>query len=115
MLLRFKQNSGFNPGLVIFLICLAGKLLAATETNSWSLASPNGQCAISVSMSAGGDLSYQVSRAGKTVIQNSPLGLRRDDQNFEHSLALVRAGKVKKRHEKYELFTELQSHVDHYV
>ncbi|HZF02181.1 MAG TPA: glycoside hydrolase family 97 catalytic domain-containing protein [Methylomirabilota bacterium] len=87
--------------------------MAATETNSWSLASPSGQCAIFVSLGDGGSLSYQVSRAGKIVIQKSPLGLRRDDQDFEHSLAFDHAGKIESRREKYELFASTQPRVNH--
>jgi hypothetical protein len=86
---------------------------AATETNSWSLASPDGQCSITVSLGDDGTLSYQASRAGKIVIQKSPLGLRRDDQDFERSLVLDRAGKIEKHREKYELFAGVQPQVNH--
>ena len=85
----------------------------AANDNSWSLTSPDGQCAISVSLADNGDLSYEVSRDGKTVIQKSPLGLQRDDQDFEHSLAFDHAGKIEKRREKYELFAGTQPHVNH--
>ncbi|MEI9960458.1 MAG: glycoside hydrolase family 97 N-terminal domain-containing protein [Limisphaerales bacterium] len=83
-----------------------------TETNFWSLASPNGQCEISVSLD-GGSLSYQVSRAGKIVIQKSPLGLQRDDQDFSRGLAVEKAGKIESRREKYELFAGVQPRVNH--
>ncbi|HEY3931763.1 MAG TPA: glycoside hydrolase family 97 catalytic domain-containing protein [Verrucomicrobiae bacterium] len=82
------------------------------ETNSWSLASPNGQCKISVSL-ADGKLSYKVSRAGKIVIQQSPLGLQRDDQNFERRLVFQSAGKMESRREKYELFAGPQPQINH--
>src|SRR5271169_3728338 len=88
-------------------------LTAATETNSWSLTSPDGQCAITVSVGDGGSLSCVVSRAGKIVIQKSPLGLRRDDQDFERSLAFDHAGEIEKRREQYELLAGTQPHVDH--
>jgi hypothetical protein len=76
------------------------------------LTSPDGQCAISVLLD-GGNLSYQVSRAGKIMIQKSPLGLWRDDQDFEHSLVFDNAGKIEKRREKYELFAGTQPQVNH--
>lgn len=113
VLIKLRKHSGFNPWLAATLIFLAGKIWAAPEANSWSLASPDGQCAISVTLSGSGALSYQVLRAGKIVIPNSPLGLRCDNQDFEGLLAFVRAGKVEQRREKYELFTGPQSHVDH--
>jgi hypothetical protein len=76
------------------------------------LASPNGQCEISVSL-ADGKLSYKVSRAGKIVIQQSPLGLQRDDQNFERGLVFQSAGKMESRREKYELFAGPQPQINH--
>jgi len=82
------------------------------ETNSWSVASPNGQCEISVSL-GDGKLSYEVSRAGKNVIQQSPLGLECDDQNFERGLVFANAGKIESRREKYELFVGVQPRVNH--
>ncbi len=106
----FKRTIS-SLALVFF---LAGKLSAATEANLWSVASPDGRCAISVLLDAG-NLSYQASRGGKTVIEKSPLGLRRDDQDFEHSLTFNNAGKVIKQREKYELFAGTQPHVDHLV
>jgi len=78
------KNIRFRFLLAASSILLAGKisLTAATETNSWLLTSPDGQCAITVSLGDDGNLSYQVSRAGKIVIQKSPLGLRRDDHKI---------------------------------
>jgi len=100
-------------GLAALLILLAGKLQAASESNFWSVASPDGRCVISVSPGHDGSLNYQVSRAGKIVIQKSPLGLRRDDQDFAHSLVFDHAGKIEKRREQYELFAGTRPKVDH--
>ena len=86
--------------LTVAQLLFAEKLLAA----NWDLTSPNGQCAISVSLGDDGNLTWQGALAGKTVIQKSPLGLRRDDQDFEHSFVFDHAGKVEKRRQKYELF-----------
>ncbi len=83
------------------------------ESNSWSVVSPDGQCEITVSLDDGGSLSYQAMRAGKIVIQESPLGLRRDDQDFERGLAFIDAGKVRSHREKYELFAGVQSRINH--
>jgi alpha-glucosidase len=83
------------------------------ESNSWSLASPDGQCEITVSLGNDGSLSYQAMRAGKIVIQKSPLGLRRDDQDFERGLAFIDAGKVRSRYEEYELFAGVQPRINH--
>ena len=47
------------------------------------------------------------------VVQKSPLGLRRDDQDFEHSLSFEHAGKITSHREKYELLAGVQPRVDH--
>jgi hypothetical protein len=83
------------------------------DTNLWSLTSPNKTCEIMVVLSNDGGLSYEAYHDGKMVIQKSPLGLQRDDQDFEHSLAFEHAGEIESRHEKYELFAGTQPHVDH--
>lgn len=82
------------------------------NTNSWSLLSPDRQCEIAVNLNTEGRLSYQVSRAGKVVLHPSPLGLVREDQAFEHSLTLTRAGRVEQRREKYALFAGIAPRVD---
>jgi hypothetical protein len=99
-----QKTIWFSLLFVATLIPLAGKSSAAVETNDWLLASPDGRCTISVSLSVDGSLSYEVLRDGKAVIQKSPLGLRCDDQDFEHSIIFGHAGKIEKRREKYELF-----------
>jgi alpha-glucosidase len=85
---------------------------AVAETNTWLLASPNKQCKISISLDQG-RLNFRASRDGKLVINKSPLGLLRDDQNFEHSLSFERAGKIFSQREKYELLAGGQPRVDH--
>jgi alpha-glucosidase len=107
-----KKNIAFSFALAV-LIFPAGKLSAAVDAKTWSLTSPDGQCAISVSLGGAGDLSYEVARARKIVVQKSPLGLRREDQDFEHFLVFDHAGRIEKRREKYELFAGTQPHVDH--
>jgi len=89
------------------------RTLPGAVTNCWMLASPDGRCEISVFLGADGALAYEVSRAGKTVIGKSPLGLRRDDQEFERGLVLERAGMEEGRREAYELFAGTAPRVDH--
>jgi len=98
--------------LLFSLLILVGSPLPAA-VGSWSLASPDGQCRISVSLDEGGSLSYQVSFRGKAVTQPSPLGLRRDDEGFERDLALEKAEESRSQVEKYELFAGVLPHVEH--
>jgi alpha-glucosidase len=99
----------------VFLI-VGSSLASATElAATWSLSSPEKHCEISVSLSEDGDLTYEAFRDGKVIIQKSPLGLRRNDQNFDHALVLAAAGDVASRHETYNLFSGAHTHVDHDV
>ncbi len=84
MILQIK-----NIGLSLLLFSTPA--VAGEADTSWSLTSPDGGCSISVALDGNGSLSYQVSRAGEIVIPKSPLGLLRDDQDFEHSLTFDQA------------------------
>lgn len=81
--------------------------------NSWSLASPDGVCVISVSLDTAGVPTYKVSDDGKPVILQSPLGLRRADCRLDHNLALEQAGEIQSRRETYELLAGTSPRVDH--
>jgi hypothetical protein len=97
----------------LFLNLILGRTaLAAAETNSWSLTSPNGQCQISIFL-AEGRLTYMTFLSGKMVIQESPLGLQRDDQDFRSGLTFDAASPSETRPEKYDLLAAPNPHVDH--
>jgi hypothetical protein len=103
----------FLPVALLISLPAIFSVAGPADTNSWSLNSPNGQCQISVSLDGDGRLSYQILRAGKIVIQKSPLGLQRDDQDFGHSLTFDHAREIERRREQYDLFAGTQPHVDH--
>ena len=109
---KFMWNASKSlsfAGLSILLFFTAIDLIKA---ETWSLASPNNNCEISVSLDSG-QLTYQTSLNGKVVVQKSPLGLRRNDQDFENGLVFEDAGKVEMRREKYKLFAGVQPQVNH--
>lgn len=85
----------------------------SATAESWSLRSPDGTCEIVVSLSTNGDLSYAALRDGKTVLENSPLGLRCQTQNFASSLVFDSATGPSQRREKYDLFSGNHTHIDH--
>ncbi|MDB6017207.1 MAG: putative alpha-glucosidase [Pedosphaera sp.] len=101
-------------GLLLFLVeMIFSAELRADQKNSWSLASPDGQCVISVSLGDGGKMAYEVRHKGKLVIRKSPLGLLRDDEDFERALVLADAGQIESRSENYDLFAGIAPRVDH--
>jgi hypothetical protein len=111
----FRQGTDRCSLLIgsLLLFFLFPAVLRAAETE-WSLTSPDGEHEISVSLESG-QLTYQASLDGKIVIQKSPLGLRRDDEDFESGLVFDNAGTVEKSREKYELFAGVQPRVNHRV
>jgi hypothetical protein len=99
---------------LLFLLALSEFSQAADSgSRSWKIASPNGQCVISVFLQSDGTLSYEASHDGQTVIRKSALGLQRDDQGFESGLILDDAGKIQNHREQYELFAGTQPRVNH--
>ena len=114
MIFRSKIARHALLPVVLLTLSMARSLIAGSDTsNSWSLSSPNRQCEISVILNDDGALSYQALYDGKVAIKKSPLGLRCNDHDFERGLALMKAGEVESRREKYELFAGIQSQVDH--
>lgn len=81
-----------NALLVIF---LAGILSACQKGKTeWMVSSPDGNVTITVLNQKGTDgegkaLSYYVTFQGKEVIQSSPLGLNREDQQFSEDLRFI--------------------------
>ncbi len=75
----------FTIALVISSVlfsCSAGRKI------DWQTVSPDGKVTMTVSLSkADGSLSFTVSRSGAAVVEESPLGLVRDDGSFAKGLA----------------------------
>jgi hypothetical protein len=101
--------------VVLSLGLLGSGAAAPVRTNSWTLSSPDGHAAIVLSLGAGGELNYEVSRAGNQVLRRSPLGLRRADQAFDLGLSCEVVGGPVTRREQYELFAGIRPRVDHAV
>jgi alpha-glucosidase len=94
------------------LLILIAQVSSLADDVSWSLLSPDGKNEIVVGLGERGALTYRVTRGGKTVLLDSPLGLRGDDWALERGLKLATAGDATGRREQYELFTGPVSHVD---
>ncbi|HSY19308.1 MAG TPA: glycoside hydrolase family 97 catalytic domain-containing protein [Candidatus Acidoferrales bacterium] len=98
--------------VLALLLSAPGTIQAAAGADAWLLQSPDGRCSISVTLDQG-RLSYQVVRAGQTVLPASPLGLHRGDADFSANLAFDHAAKPKTQRERYESFTGPQPRINH--
>jgi alpha-glucosidase len=95
--------------LVIFF--LTGSCLA--QTKALYLQSEDHLNQINLSLSVDGRLSYNVTRRGKIIIADSPLGLSCDDQDFTSGLSVVEISPAKRKREQYELKVANNKRVDH--
>src|SRR3990170_6309671 len=78
-------------GLLLSFLFIQGNVCA----QEWNLFSPDKK--INIRISNAESLSYSVSYDKRTVINDSPLGIQRDDQQFSGSLKFVEKneGKIK--------------------
>ncbi|ADB38488.1 glycoside hydrolase family 97 protein [Spirosoma linguale] len=90
-----------NLPFLIGAIFLFNSFKAASQ--SMSLSSKAGANKITLSLTKNGELHYQVTRRGKPIITDSPLGLSCDEQNFTSGLSVVRVSPIDVRREKYDL------------
>src|SRR5215831_8195479 len=71
--------------------------------------SPDNKIVVSVWLNDAGSPNYRISYQGEKVLQDSRLGLIREDDDFSSSLELVNASPSQRVHDQYELFTGKKS------
>lgn len=82
-------------------------------SQSIELSSPVGSNKITLFLNKKGALHYQVTHGNKSVIGDSPLGLKADDQDFTTGLSVVAISPVEVRREKYDLQVGNVKTIDH--
>jgi len=87
--------------------------VAPARAQEWPVVSPDGRTTITISLRAGGRLSWSVQHAGAAVLEESPLGVRRHDQTFSDGLKLLDAGETANVDDRYA--TPLGKRRDHGV
>ena len=113
-----KRHSFLKFGFSFVLVLLFMGCQSSKESN-WALNSPDKSIRISVSVAKNADqktvLVYHVDRIkdGKTisVIESSPLGIIRKDQQFSQDLSFVSKENVKTVDEKYKMLIGRQSEI----
>jgi alpha-glucosidase len=92
---------------------LAANTDCLAQSKALYLESPDHQNRITLSLDNTGALSYKVTRVKNTMIDNSPLGLIRDDQDFTSGLTVAKLSPVENTLEHYELKVANNKTVDH--
>jgi len=80
-------------------------LLLLPLTHGQSIPSPDGKLTAEFHLTPAGSPEYSIQRDGKTVLQNSRLGLIHDDADFSTGLRLVATSKVEPVESRYEILT----------
>ena len=90
---------------ILISFCVLVIAQAAPAQRSWPapLQSPDGRTSIQVMQHESGDLVWRVTRDGKPVLLDSPLGIRRADQAFESGLTFVSASDERSIDEHYTM------------
>jgi hypothetical protein len=82
---------------------LAGSILHAQSASL--VKSPDGRLAVEFKLNASRAPVYQIRQDGKLLLQESRLGLIRDDADFSQGFTLTGESKVEKVQDKYEILT----------
>lgn len=96
--------------VLITLSVFQAKPVAAKEI--CRLKSPDGINVLSVSLDNHGQLLYCIDRKGHKFIDNSPLGLVCDDEDFSKGMVLHKVGPEVSRHEQYQLLVGNKLSID---
>jgi hypothetical protein len=97
--------------IVLEVFCLTASCIA--QTKALYLQSDDHLNKITLSLTADGKLSYNVTRRDKIIIADSPLGLSCDDQDFTSGLSVTEISPVQKKREQYALKVSNNKSVDH--
>jgi alpha-glucosidase len=86
--------------LALFVMAGLPQLAVAQQ---WSVASPDGRTSIVVTRDDDGHLTWRATRGGATVVESSPMGVRRADQAFADGLVFSAASGARTINERYTM------------
>lgn len=90
--------------ITAIIICY-GVAVAVPELTTMQIASPNGRLVVDFRLNEAGAPRYTIRLDGKLVLQESRLGLIRNDTDFSHGLRFLSASGVVPVRDRYEILT----------
>ena len=87
------------------IIMCYGVAVAVPELTTMQIASPNGRLVVDFRLNEAGAPRYAIRLDGKLVLQESRLGLIRNDTDFSHGLRFLSASGVIPVRDRYEILT----------
>jgi alpha-glucosidase len=99
----FRNTREWIVAIVAVVLCSAAAV--ATQPQAISIASPNGRLVVGFRLDDDGAPRYVIRLDGKPVLQESRLGLVRDDDDFSRSLRLLSVSRTDPVRERYEILT----------
>jgi alpha-glucosidase len=94
-----------RTSLIYLLLFMAAGVGSVAAAPAMRLASPNGQLVAVVEIGEDGAPRYTIERNGKPVLQQSKLGLVREDADFSRGLQLLGTSRVEPVEDRYEMLT----------
>jgi alpha-glucosidase len=91
-------------GLLLFVLMQA-QIIASSMTAVTEISSPDGKLVAGFFLDAAGTPRYEIQFAGQPVLQDSRLGLVREDADFSKGLRLVSKSWTKRVEDRYEILT----------
>lgn len=89
----------------IFLLCLAIIFLQHAYTKADEVKSPDGSLAVTFRLNEEGSPRYLITKNGRPVLQESRMGLLRDDADFSKGLRLTGKTQIEAVKDHYEILT----------
>lgn len=84
-----------------------------TVTKRTTITSPDGKIVAEVLMDKSNTAVYNIKYSGKTILQNSALGIVREDADFANNLQWLSSGEQKRVTDKYKMLNAKK--ICHYI
>lgn len=86
---RGRRRTALGGGLALFLVASVLPATPAAALVTHTITSPDGLVQLTVTDQPGGDLTYEVTANGTTVLEDSPLGIATSSTDFSSGLSYV--------------------------